>query len=86
MLELLTLKLVQSIVPLAVGVAALIYRRRLAQEMADKFKNVYGKFFHVEKVFETKWMRWYLEFAFIVFGIGALIFAIFNITVSINNL
>lgn len=85
MSEELIVKLIQSAASLAVGILALVYRRRLAREMAEKFKDVYGRFFNIQEVFESKWMLWYLELAFFVFGLGALIFTIFNITGPINN-
>ena len=48
--------------------------------MAGKFKAVYGKLFNMERVFEARWMIGYLRFGFILFGICAIIFAVFNIT------
>lgn len=85
MSEELAIKLIQSSVSLIVGITALIYRRRLAREMAEKFKNVYGKLFNIQEIFETKWVMWYLELAFVVLGVGALVFALFNVTGPINN-
>ena len=81
----LTVKLIQSGISIVVGLIALLYRKRLAKEMAEKLKNVYGRLFNIKRVFETKWMDWYLELAFTVFGIGALVFASFSILGPINN-
>jgi hypothetical protein len=74
------IKLFQSTVVVVSGVLALYFNRRLAKEMAGKFKAVYGKLFNMERVFEAKWMIGYLRFGFILFGICAIIFAVFNIT------
>ncbi len=53
--------------------------------MAGKFNDVYGKALNIQGLFESKGIRWYLEMLFIVLGVGALIFAVFNITGPINN-
>ena len=74
------IKLFQSAVVVVSGVLALYFNRRLAGEMAGKFRAVYGKLFNIERVFEAKWLISYLRFGFILFGICAIIFAVFNIT------
>ena len=81
----LLVKVIQSGVSIIVGILALLYRKRLTQEITTKFKNVYGKGFNIEKVFDSKLFNWYLEFGFVLFGICAFIFAFFSIFGPINN-
>jgi hypothetical protein len=72
MFEISIAKLIQSASALIVGILALVYYRRLAHEMAGKFKHVYGKALNIQSLFDSKWIRWYLEMLFIVLGVGAL--------------
>jgi hypothetical protein len=73
------IKLFQSIAVVVSGVLALYFNRRLAKEMAGKFKAVYGKLFNIDRVFEANWMLGYLRFGFVLFGVCAIGFAVFNI-------
>ena len=44
----LLVKVIQSGVSIIVGILALLYRKRLTQEITTKFKNVYGKGYTLE--------------------------------------
>ena len=76
----LMIKLFQSAVVLATAALALYYNKRLAEEMAQKFKAVYGRIFKIERVFDSRLIKGYLRFLFVLFGICGAIFAVFNIT------
>jgi hypothetical protein len=74
------IKLFQSAVVLITGLLALYYNKRLTREMIHKFKSVYGRLFKIERVFDSRIVIGYLRFLFILFGVCAIGFAVFNIT------
>jgi hypothetical protein len=74
------IKLFQSAVVLTTAALALYYNKRLAEEMAQKLKAVYGRIFKIERVFDSRLIRGYLRFLFVLFGVCAIGFAVFNIT------
>jgi hypothetical protein len=74
------IKFLQSAVVLTTAVLALYYNKRLAEEMAEKFKAVYGRIFKIESVFDSRLIKGYLRFLFCLFGVCAIIFAVFNLT------
>jgi hypothetical protein len=76
----LMIKCFQSAVVLTTAALALYYNRRLAEEMAQKFKDVYGRIFKIERAFDSRLVKGYLRFLFVLFGVCATIFAVFNIT------
>ena len=79
-LTVLTIKAFQSVVILITGLLALYYNKRLAGEMVDQFKSVYGRLFKIGHVFDSKIVGGYLRFLFILYGVCAIGFAVFNIT------
>ena len=81
----LILELIQSSFSLMAAAVALYYNRRLAQEMNDIFKTVYGRLFNIERIFESKFMLGYFRLGFYIFGIASIIFAVFNITEPIYS-
>lgn len=78
------IKFIQSGTALVVALLSLYYNRRIAEEMKAAFMKTYGKWFGMESIFNGKLFWGFLRFGFVVFGIGALIFAIFNITGPLN--
>ena len=50
----LTIKVFQSVVVLITGLLALYYNKRLAGEMVDQFKSVYGRLFKIGRVLIPK--------------------------------
>jgi hypothetical protein len=75
-----SIKFFQSAAVLTTALLAIFYNKRLAEEMIRKFKAVYGRLFRIERVFESKLIKGYLRFLFILFGVCAIGFAVFNIT------
>ena len=83
-LTVLTIKMFQSVVVLITGLLALYYNKRLSGEMGDQFRSVYGRLFKIGRVFDSKIVGRYLRFLFILYGVCAIGFAVFNTTGPID--
>lgn len=70
------IQLFQGGILLALGFFSLYYHKNLADEMTSRFRRMYGKWFNIERISETRWATLYLRTFFVLFGILGLMIGI----------